>query len=521
MEQNYFYLNDKIEEIKNNFIQRNGWIKVYENINDEDDSSGIYCCLISNNKVNSYNQNYDWPIQIGSEGKPSVFGDNSYQTYANEGVEPFLFSKYFSLVDKSVSYIDIAEEFILYFKLYETGNDKQNRIFYYVDDYGELDEVIIIKPNSINVKLKYLKEYISIREMHFIICFDFMRLIKKIPKDWETKGGENIIKEQNYIFSHLIRGVFDKIQSWILGKVFIEPSNEKRTHFDLDNYKYESFIIGYDGNGELEYENCAAHNIHFTVTYFRKEVLDKYYNNPELYEVDSFAVNCKFFRLKIDNNQRDYVPVFLRDLRILSHKEQLHWKQYNIAPKDGMNISATYYRTMIEGRWAERPEAVDLFFKTKYEEFNKKWKDKYGWNFYKPLSTKDKYLYTSLHSITSNNIKSFCEQTLTVVKLTIDRINEKEITKGLQLENNLKGIGKLEKFIESNNIHIPEMFQFLRNLQNLRSGLIAHSFSESNKDCQNAIKYFNLEEANYSEIFDDILVKSILTLNTLEKQFEL
>jgi hypothetical protein len=198
MEKNYFNLEDKIEEIKTNFVQKNGWIKIYESQNDENDSSGIYCCLISNKRLESYTQDYHWPIHIGSEGKPSVFGDNSYQTYSEEGLEPFLFYKSFSLIEKSISYIDIAEEFILYFKLYEIGSDKQNRIFYYVDDYGELDEVIIIEPKSIRVKLKYLKEYISIREMYFVICYDFMRLQRNIPNDWEIQYGDTMVKEPHF-----------------------------------------------------------------------------------------------------------------------------------------------------------------------------------------------------------------------------------------------------------------------------------------------------------------------------------
>jgi hypothetical protein len=206
---------------------------------------------------------------------------------------------------------------------------------------------------------------------------------------------------------------------------------------------------------------------------------------------------------------------------MLPEKEQLHWKQYNIPPKEGMNISRTYYRTMIEGNWAEQPETVDLFFKSKYIDFNKKWENKFGWKLYKPLSQKDEYLLTSLHKINSNNVKAFCEQTLTIVKLTIDRLNEKELEKGLKLDSKVKGIGKFEKFLESKGMPIPDLFEFLRNLQNLRSGLIAHTFSETNKDCKKAIKYFRIEDNNYMKISKEIFVKSIYTFNTLEKYFEL
>jgi hypothetical protein len=124
---------------------------------------------------------------MGSEGKPSVYGDNTYKTNDEEGLEPFLFYKSFSLQETSIKYIDVAEEFVLYFRLYEKGNNKQNRTFYYVSDYGELDEVIIIEPKLIKIKIKYLREYITMRDMNFVVCYDYMRLLAKVPSDWNIK----------------------------------------------------------------------------------------------------------------------------------------------------------------------------------------------------------------------------------------------------------------------------------------------------------------------------------------------
>jgi hypothetical protein len=523
MEKDYFLLEDKKKEIESKFLIKNGWLKIYEDDSKEfDDSSGIYCCLISNDKVDKYSEDYNWPLSMGSEGKPSVYGDNTYKSNEEEGLEPFLLYKSFSLQETSIKYIDVAEEFVLYFRLYEKGNDKQNRTFYYVSDYGELDEVLTIEPKLIKIKIKYLREYITMRDMNFVVCYDFMRLLKKIPTDWNIKHKDELIKENDFIYSHLIRDVSDKTQSWVMGKVFIKPNDKKKSHFDFGESKNESFIIGIDDEGELIYENCGeTDGNHFKVTYFKKEVLNKYYNEPNKYQVDGFSVGSKFFRLKIDNNVDEYIPVFLTNLRTLPELEQLHWKQYNIPPKEGMNISRTYYRTMIEGQWAEQPETVDLFFKSKYESFNKKWEEKFGWKLYKPLSKTDEHLFTALHKITTNNVKAFCEQTLTIVKLTIDRLNEKELAKGLSLDSKVRGIGKFEKFLESKRMNIPDMFEFLRNLQNLRSGLIAHTFSESNKDCEKALKYFGIESDNYTEVLEEIFVKSIFTFNTLEKFFEL
>ena len=122
---------------------------------------------------------------------------------------------------------------------------------------------------------------------------------------------------------------------------------------------------------------------------------------------------------------------------------------------------------------------------------------------------------------TTNNIKAFCEQILSIVIITIDSLNEKELSKGIVLQENDKGITKFEKFLKSKNKVLPKMFEFLRHLQNLRSGLVAHRFSDSNKEVKRAIKYFNLKDDNLVEVAREIFDKSNFTLNTLEKIFEL
>ncbi|MGJ1382690.1 hypothetical protein [Sphingobacterium siyangense] len=522
MTKDHFLLEDKITEIESKFISPGGWIKIYEKENiSADETGGVYCCLIANNDLSNYNDDDHWPLVPGSEGRPSVYGDNTYKSYDKDGLEPFLYYKSFSLPEKHISYLDISEEFILYFKLYEKGESKDNRIFYYVDDYGEMDEVIIVEPNRIMLKVKYIKEYITLREMYFVITCDYMRLLNNPPSDWDVIYGEELVKKGEIVYSHTIRNVMGPTQSWIMGKVFFGPNKEKKTHFDVDDNNQE-FIIGHDDEGELLYENCGnTEGNHFKLTFFSKEVLNKYYNDPSKYEVDGFRVSSKYFGLKIDNNKTGYVPVFLTNLRFLPLKEQLHWKQYNLPPKKGMGMSNTYYTTMIEGNWAKHPETADLFFKSRYSDFNAKWEKKFGWKLYKPLSEKDKYLFTALHKITTNNIKAFCEQTLTIVKLTIDRINEKEISKGLVLDSKIRGIGKFEKYLEENGMVVPDLFEFLRNLQNLRSGLIAHTFSETNKDCKKALEYFNIKEDNLIEVSEEIFVKSIYTFNTLETYFGL
>lgn len=530
MDKETFLLRDRIKQIEASFI-KDGWVTIYDGYDScKDDQTLIYCCLVDSTRIKKYKLDSDWVIQIGSEGKPSIFESykngksvTTYETFSDKGIEPFLFSKHISFNGGYDSYVDISEEFVLYFRLYEKLENKQNRKYYFIDELGELDEVIIVEPKKIRVKLKYLKEYISIRKMYLSVCFDFMRFDISNLKEMDIEPIDANFQSDYYFYNHLIRPLdFEagKNQSWIHGKVIISPEKgrKKSYHFDYDNSEYATFITGYDNDGNEILQSCEREDKkYFILTYFKKEVLNKYYNDPTKYEVDGFHLKSKFFTLKIDNNVSDYVPVFLVELGILPYKEQLHWKQYNIPPQKG--ISSTYYQTMIEGNWAQHPETPDLYFKYKYKKFNEKWEKKFGWKFYKPLAKEDEHLFTALHIPTSNNVKAFCEQILTIVKITIDRLNEAEFSKRIILDPKDRGITKLEKFLKAKDVEIPEMITFLRKLWDLRSGLLSHSFSDSNKDCKKAMEYFNLKGDNYTDVAEDIFIKSVFTLNTLEKKF--
>ena len=554
MEKQKILFEDKIAQIKASFIDK-GWVTIYQRYSTDEEQYFIYSCIVDKSKIQEYKNTRDWMIRPSSEGKPSIFttyrGEKpttKYQTYAEKGIEPFMFSRRFSYSDGTDRYIDISEEFVLYFNLYEKGSNKQNRKYYFIDEIGDLEEVIVIEENSIKIKLKFLLEYISIRKVYFSICFDFMVLFTDSLSSLNiTEIDQDFITEK-YNFNHLIRMLgFDapKKQSWIIGKSLIPfvKSKSNSFHFDVDDNKNEKFIVGYDESGEEKLLSCTRNDSnYFMPTYFKKAVLDKYLNEPMKYQVDGFGVSSKFFSLKIDNNLSDYVAVFLPQLSSLPYKEQLHWKQYNVAPQKG--ISGTYYRTMIEGNWAEFPETPDLYFKYKYVEFNKKWEEKFGWKFYKPLSKEDEFRFNSLHIPTSNNIKAFCEQILSLSIITIDRLNEEEIKKHIGADksknldefkqklsdNNIeipenvvvqnkseRGLAKLERFLTQKGINLPDMNTFLRTLYDLRSGLLAHSFSDSNEKCKKAMLYFGIKDDNLNKVAEEIFIKSVYTMNTLER----
>ncbi len=531
MKEEIFSLKAKHDLIDRRFIS-DGWITVYHHHQEgEEVNSGIYCLLVKPDYLDKYMETRDWGIHWGSEGHPSIvthFQDGApvteYFRFAKEGLEPFIFPKWFSHVNER--YVDISQEFVNYFKLYEKSDSKQNRSYWFIDDSGDVEEAISVSERQVRIKLKFMVEYLAVRKVHLSLCFDFMAM-----SDQAGAGIAFVAKDEDFVgesfnYNHVIRPVFSidekNLQSWIIGKTLLkyDPSKSGKFYFNIDYEANESFIVGYEDDGSERLVPChSAEYKFFTPVYFKKEVLNKYYDNPEKYQVDGFYINSNFISLKIDNNHDDYVMVFLNDLKILPQREQLHWKHHNIAPQQGMGMSSAYYDTMIMGNWARDSDSIDLLFKTKYKRFNKKWFEKFGWHFYKEQVGVDKQHFVALHLPSENSISSFSEQMLILVKLIIDSLNEGMLVKDLPKVENEKGISKLERFLDVQSIKIPNMITFLRNLQDLRSGMIAHRFSGGNKNVRKAVDYFGLNEQNYREVALDIFLKSLHTLNTFSKLF--
>lgn len=546
MEKNNFLLDNKIEDIERSFCN-SGWLTIFDYDDNDEVHSRIFCCLIDKNQKQDFIKGYSPPIWMGRERKSVVYGDNTYKTYGHNGLEPFLFYRNFPTLENRDSYIDVSEEFVLYWNLYEKGESKKDRKYCFIDDLGELIDVIVIKPDKVIVQLKYLKEYITIRDINFIVSYDFTCIVDEYPHEWNIVMKDEIKQTENYIFRHLIRNEFNYVQSSIMGNVFIDGNQNKSTHFDEVETKSLKFIVGYDDAGnEIKIEPSRSKEDFLKVIYFKRAVLEDYYNDP-CCKVDILFLQTRHFTLKIDNDRYDCVPVFLGDLSYLPQKELYHWKKYNIPRSIEMGISRSYYECMIKGNFIDYPERVDNYFKHRYHEFNEKWEQKFGWKFYKPLADEDKFRFKILHLPATNNENAFHYQMLNLCIIIIDRLNENEIGKKLEkqpkrktldvfkgellkkgidipqeiqiLYKSERGLAKLERFITENGHNFSDMNEFHRRLWDLRSGLSAHGFSNSNDKCKKAIEYFGIKDNNYIEVARNIFEKAIEVVNILEKNF--
>jgi len=290
---------------------------------------------------------------------------------------------------------------------------------------------------------------------------------------------------------------------------------------EIKRETFERFVIKMDDSGKKIEYTCDESKLsnyfganpeapHFlTPIFFKKEVLDKYYNKPSKYSVSDGHLSCgDIWGINIDNNAVDCIMVYLGDLGRFPYAEQQHWKLYNITKG---NISETSFKRNFQAEFCSPTEPA-LFFKEKLVLFSEKWKEKLGWDLFKPLNKEDEHHIKTL-KVPDNEQKEFDEVVLSLNKLIIDSLNIPEMKKDLNFEEGDNSITVLENYLEQkNNFKSNEIFSFLRNLQNLRSKGSAH---RKGRDYNKIYKKF--DKGDLSKSFEYILIQSIKTLNTIEE----
>jgi len=526
---------DWVEKIKGN-LGKEEWIVVYSSNRSDFERATFYSALIPNRKIKKSLEGPSWDLHIGNGLPTFVFRFKNgkevgkYYRSPNFGVEPLIFWRSFHGIKEG--YYEVSEEFRHYFNLFE---DRKNNKFIAIDDNGDEDDVILAYENEIKIKLKYLKEFLAVKKMHLAIFFDFNRFSEKTIEDLGIKEFHEIVKEDDYVYSIGARNWSSfcngkiKSQGWLMGKKLIAGLKDfKPKLFDRDE-EYEDFIIGVDENGKEILHTCNPEKLsnyfgknpgapHFlTPVFFEKEVLTYYYSKPEKYLVEDGYLHCGgLWGLRMDNNHPKYVVVFLGDLgQSLSVKEQKYWKRFNVTLQ-GSGISRTAWERGFEARFSD-PERSDLYFKQKFQSFQEEWEKKFGWKLFEPLSKEDEYCFKTLRIPLTNEQKEFDEQVLFLTKILIDSLNEKELEKGIKItKKGAKGIDKLEAFLNFKQVRFKGMLEFLRNLQDLRSAAVAH---HKGKKYEKIKKVFLIGEKELSDVFDDILIKAIWTLNSLGSYF--
>ena len=449
-------------------------------------SGGQYSALLPASHVEHARNDFGWDLMVGSGG-PGFTQINTesgwetiYHRFSSDGIEPLVLYRSFDGLRPRE--LELSEEFRLLFNLWE---DRKTKTYYLFDPAGDATAVATVTDESVRVATSLVRRYQAARQLHLALFLDSTLWSESLEGevDWQTRNGDATLK--------YYRGTLpgERLFSRLYGKrILAPPPSEASGIWPYEEEReYESFIIGVDDLGHeithmsdpdklANYFGKNPESPHYlTAVFFRREVLNKYYADPDRYSVEHGYIRCAgLWGLRLDNDVPDHVMVFLGDLgRDIPLSEARYWRSFNISPQE--QVSETLVKRAFRAEFAD-PASVDLRFARVYAETKAVWEKAYGWPLFSPLHDDDVHILAKLHVPASDSQSEFDEQVLYLAKLLVDYLNEGAMTKALQAPvKGKKGLAKLERFLaETGAADAAGLVRPFANLQGLRSRGSAH-----------------------------------------------
>jgi len=499
-------------------FERNGldpWTTIYQRWRDGLSNGGQFAVFAPKTRRDEILATDNWDVHWGF-GTPEFFvysdrGIPIYHRYGDDkGFEPLVIIQDHSSIRQSMM-PQLSEEFRLYHNLWMNQNGTE---LYKIEYDGTEELVARVSQEIVQVRTRLLRQFQAGRQLDLVLYVDSVVIVedngesaKTIPIQTDLSGDSQRLTLSRSIDCETSSG------SFLLGKKILSAPEIAKAGIPPWSDKPEEnleFIIDEDVNGDPIEFTCDPSKLgnffganpespdYTTPVYFGRQVLQKYYNNPNKYSVGDGSVFCgNLWGLRLDNNHPQYVIAMLGDLgTYIPQAERRHWRQYNVVSSGG--LSDTTLR-----RWflslPANPEAPDLRFKLAYSQFRRYWREKSDWDLYRDLIEEDLHIIQRLRIPLDDNEAEFEEQIICLSKLLIDSLNEKEIQQRLaERVPGEKGIGKLERWFRSESYpHGDRDIAFLKRLQALRSRLVAH---RKGSDYASTVQSLGLESSRSLEI---------------------
>lgn len=535
MDKSYIYqwqVRDWIETVWGQEI----FIPVYGNEKDDKWDRFFQCYLVPVNEAEEQLKTSSYDVPVSLMPGFNVYGawdsgEAVYQKWnSNSNIEPLVVKRCYN--DLANDNIEIVEEFRFLFNLYYKEQSKE-----YINLEKDDSVIKITDSGLVKIHKMYLKRYLAVKNMALVMHID-SRCVDTNGENFPT----DMLKyrnEENTIFYTMTIGTYPDADgqrnfSLLLGKKILFGCELKNCNIWPYNEEkhYINFIIGVDDEGREIQHTCDPSKLgnHFndqlkaphylTLVFFDSAVLNKYYSKPKIYEVEDGIIRCgTLWSLYIDNQNTGYVSVYLGDLGrdLPSDQEQYYWRGFNKA------LDAKLSRTKFLRDYMAcptEPQAVDFRFKNIYVEVNRQFTKKMGWPLFLDLREEDLYNFEGLRVPINDSVSEMDMLALSLVKVLLDSLNEKEIEGQLteKYEKISGSISKLEAwFQEKKLIDFQKHIKFLRNLQTLRSSGTGHRKGDKYKEI---LKVFDVKKDGYAKTFSNILENAILFLNYIESNLE-
>ncbi len=465
------------------------WTCVYRSWGEIGDFSGAqYSALLPEPRIERALKNSSWEVHIGqggfgfSQGYDDGTTTTTYERFPDNGVELLIISRTFHGIRPNE--LELVEEFRLLFNLWE---DRATRTYYYFDDAGNAVKAATVEPRQVRVLTSLLRRYQAAKQLHLALYSDSTHFSSDLPNARENWKHEDDTSRFEYLREH--PDVSSRKFSRLLGKrIFSPPPQEECDLWPFEQAeRFEKFIIGATPDGKeiihtsdpdtlANYFGANPDSPHYlTPVYFRREVLNKYYAEPDRYSVEDGYLRCAgLWGLRLDNDQPGHIMVFLGDLgRDIPFSEAQYWKSFNIPPPEE-GPSETLVRRAFGAEFAD-PKSADLKFSRIYGATNDAWQERFGAQLFKPLHEDDRHVLSKLHTPVGDGQAEFDEQILYLAKLLVDSLNEQALTNAADGPKDEKGLAKLQRLLEHQGVaDARALLKPLADVQGLRSRSAAH-----------------------------------------------
>jgi hypothetical protein len=483
------------EDVRAEFVNacRSAWTEVYrQSYKRQHHNLGIYCALAPPAYRDRALGGSSWDLTTtdGAPGFVTSYHDGEpttiyHRQVSDDGVEPLVLVRQFHGVRPS--FVEITEEFRLFHNLYW---DEKTSSFVKFGDDGSDQVAVEVGVDRVRIRTRLLRQYQAARQLDLLLFIDSVRWSESdaddIPPsvDWSTDNirlerfaGDDLPGERG--FTRLLGTM-----------VILAPPVEKSGVWPYKdrNERFPDFIIGVDADGDNVEYTCnhdllanyfganpdAPH--YLTPVHFRREVLRKYYDNPDLYTVDDGRLRCAgLWGVQIDNDHDDRVIIFLGDIgRDLPESERDYWRSFNIPPDT--KISETAFRRSFLAQFTD-PKAADLKFRHAYNQFGSAWEANHHWPlFHEPVGS-DAHILQQIRLPLTDSDSEFDEIVGRLAKLLCDGLNTQAIQAQLSTKvADEKSIAKFNRWLEAVGYSERERdIKYLRDLQELRSAVSAHA----------------------------------------------
>ncbi len=467
------------------------WLTVFERLQEEDRRESQFACLLTTAAATRALGRSSWDFDLGDGAPGFVVGGGDgqqsveYRTAEADGVIPLVYYRTFSGVFPDT--VELAEDFRLFWGLhYNAAEGKWSTI----DENG--DKIVVAEQNATALRIRrgFVRRYQAARQLALSLQFnvihhggDELRPLADINIEVAERSSHISYSGRPELFED------DRYFTRCLGKFILEPpAIEVSGVWPFEPARrFAEFIIGVDENGaNIEYTcnpdllanyfGANADAPHFlTPVFFRRSVLDKYYADPDRYQIEDGYIRAgSLWGMPIDNALDEHIAVFLGDLARLPDEQQQYWRSFNVAPAG--SLSETAVRRSFLNQFVDS-DRIEYRFYQSYARLNEAWSSRFGWPIFKELHSGDAHLAHSLHVPTSTSFAPFDAQLTGLAKLVVDSLNEEMLTKKLTGKvPGEQGIGKLERFLESQGLGARGSFlcKTLRRVQGVRSRSSAH-----------------------------------------------